>query len=174
VKTIGLSNGMDALVDDEDYERLAGLTWHVMKGGVGKAYIYARTSVKVGNGYKWFLMHRMILGLTGKILGDHRDGDTLNNQRHNLRPCNVSENGCNRHKASGASLFKGVSWNTYMGRWKATIQKSKVMYHLGYFYDEETAAWAYDEAAIRLHGEFANLNFPATRSLTNAPWSIAA
>ena len=32
--------------------------------------------------------------------------------------------------------------------------------HLGYFIDEMDAASAYDEAAMKYHGDFARLNFP--------------
>lgn len=56
------------------------------------------------------------------------------------------------------SPFRGVYWER--GRWRAKIGHQGKKVHLGYFDDEVPAAQAYDEAARRLHGERARLNFP--------------
>jgi phosphatidylglycerophosphatase A len=46
------------------------------------------------------------------------------------------------------------------GKWRAMITYERKKIHLGIFTDEIAAAMAYDEAAKKYHGEFANLNFP--------------
>jgi len=111
-------------------------------------------------------MHREILGLTDrKIHGDHKDHDTLNNRRNNLRIATHSQNMANRssHKNS-TSKFLGVSIETHkrgnkiFKYWHAVISKDRKITFFGHFKTEELAALAYNEAAIKLHGEFANLN----------------
>jgi hypothetical protein len=54
-----------------------------------------------------------------------------------------------------------VSWNKRRKKWFAYIKKDGKEFNLGGFDDEVEAAKAYDEAAKRLHGEFAQLNFSA-------------
>lgn len=59
-------------------------------------------------------MHREILGLVkgdGKIV-DHRDRNTLNNQKYNLRAVNYSLNNYNteRIRKNNKSDFRGVCW----------------------------------------------------------------
>lgn len=63
--------------------------------------------------------------------------------------------------AKGASAFKGVFLaSSGRGVWRARIWNGGERVNLGYFGSEEGAARAYDEAARKLHGEFARLNFP--------------
>jgi hypothetical protein len=58
------------------------------------------------------------------------------------------------------SRFKGVSWCEPRGKWVAQIGSDARTKYLGGFSDEIAAAEAYDEAARRLFGEHAQLNFP--------------
>lgn len=48
--------------------------------------------------------------------------------------------------------------------WQAQISRGGKYEYLGAFQSEEDAARAYDTAAIRVHGEFACLNFPPLAS----------
>jgi len=90
---------------------------------------------------------------------DHKDRNTYNCQRSNLREATRQQQSSNRDKPkSNSSGFKGVDY--YKGRWRARIRRGKVCNHLGYFDSSEDAARAYDRAATRLFGEFAVLNFP--------------
>ena len=60
----------------------------------------------------------------------------------------------------GTSRFKGVSWDRHTRKWIAKIGFNGKQTYLGLFEDEIEAALTYDEAATRLHDEFAWLNFP--------------
>lgn len=103
------------------------------------------------------MMHRHIFGLTDpRILVDHRDHDGLNNQRHNLRVCNHSQNAANSRKTRQPtkSQYKGVSG----GDWVAEITVEGQTLSLGTFKSEIEAAEAYNLAAHKHFGDFSCLN----------------
>ena len=141
--------GLFAKVSDEDYDWLMQYKWSASKSG-GNFYATTSTSKRIP-------MHRMILGLTNpKIKGDHKDRDTLNNQRSNLRKATNSQNQMNK-KPCGKSKYLGVSW--HKTKWKASISIAGKTMHIGLFDSEIDAALAYDNVARKAHGEFANPNF---------------
>jgi len=112
-------------------------------------------------------MSRQILGLTpgDPRQADHRNHDTLDNRRENLRVATRSENCRNRmRRVDNRSGFKGVSWNRERGQWRAQIWTGSTNKLLGTFADPVSAAKAYDEAACERHGEFALLNFPLSQT----------
>jgi len=91
---------------------------------------------------------------------DHEDRNYLNNQRSNLRLATKSQNQANSNlRIDSTSGYKGVTWHVRIMRWQAKIQVRKTRIFLGYFKTPEEAARAYDKAAKRYFGEFANLNF---------------
>lgn len=152
MKEIALTRGYVALVDDDQYERIAACKWYA---AVQPNYVYAaRCSNK-----RIVWMHRVILDARLGENVDHVDGDGLNNQRSNLRLATRSQNQQNQRKKSPASSrFKGVSWNKGNRKWESNIQHHHVRSHLGSFTSEVDAAKAYDSMAYRLFGEFAKLN----------------
>jgi hypothetical protein len=96
--------------------------------------------------------------MNGKYI-DHLDGNGLNNQRSNLRFATKSENGMNRQKQENTtSIYKGVSWHKHNRKWVAYITINGKRSHLGYFISEVDAAKVYNQKAIELFCEFANLN----------------
>ncbi len=62
-------------------------------------------------------------------------------------------------KATTQSKFRGVRKSKTAGLWCAKIAHQGREHHLGTFADEVAAAVAYDEAATRLKGDDARLNF---------------
>jgi len=153
MKKIKLSRGEFVLVDDEDYDYLNQFKWHTLRTK------YAKYATTHKNGKKP-LMHRMILNAKDGEEVDHKDHNGLNNQRNNIRICTSSQNKANRTPC-GKSKYLGV-WFRYKNNKKyikSSIRKHGIYYDLGTFCTEEKAAKAYDDMAIKLHGEFANLNF---------------
>jgi hypothetical protein len=67
--------------------------------------------------------------------------------------------GHNQRSCKGASSkYKGVVFRKDTGRWSASITREKKKYHLGHYDKEEDAAFAYNQAAKELYGEYAALN----------------
>lgn len=97
---------------------------------------------------------------------DHRNGVRDFNAWHNLRLGTRSNNQWNRRSDGGASKYKGVSRFAPKSKpatshsWVARITYGGQRFNLGSFNSEIAAAKAYDEAAMRFHGEHAVLNFP--------------
>lgn len=95
---------------------------------------------------------------------DHANGDRADNRITNLRLADRSQNNQNvRSQTNSSSQYKGVTWDKSRGKWTAGIKKDFVRHNLGRFANEEDAARAHDEAALRLYGEYAKLNFPRPR-----------
>lgn len=65
---------------------------------------------------------------------------------------------------SNKTGFRGVYETSWGGTWFASIKQDGRLIYLGTFLDAESAARAYDEAALLLRGPKARLNFPATES----------
>jgi len=157
MKKIKLTRGLFALVDDDDYEYLNTMKWFAHKRN--NSFYATRKYLN-----KQISMHRQIMGVSDlNIIVDHKDLNTLNNSRSNLRLANKSQNNCNiKQRIDNTSKYKGVAPYRSRGKgplkWRSTISKDNKWHHLGYFKTPEDAAKAYNEAALKYHGEFANLN----------------
>lgn len=86
-------------------------------------------------------------------------GNRRNKQTEQTHACKNGEG--NRWRTTpSSSRYRGVSWHTQTGRWKAQIKVHGKDINLGRHKSEEAAARAYDQAAINARGKEAQLNFP--------------
>ena len=157
-REIPLTQGYVAIVDDEDFGELKRYSWYALKRRHGPM---ARRMMKRDNNGKQrsVYMHRQIMQAPAGMQVDHRNHDTLDNRRANLRICTAHQNLGNMRKRPGlSSRFKGVYWVESRGKWRASISAEKRTKPLGYFEDEVAAARAYNHEAILQFGEFARLN----------------
>lgn len=161
-REIPLTRGFKALVDDEDYNYLNQWKWQYQQD---KQTGYAKRGVYIGGGranpkWKVIMMHKEIMKADKTQKIDHKDGNGLNNQRENLRHCDSAQNMRNSKKRSvpTSSKHKGVCYNKKRGNYQSHIAVGGKKIYLGRYQKEEDAARAYNEAAIKLFGEFALLN----------------
>jgi HNH endonuclease len=161
MKTIQLTQGKSAIVDDEDYEYLSKVKWQARQN-VGKNWIATR-NVRKNCVYSTFYMARIILEAPSNLEVDHINHDTLDNRRINLRLATRSQNCANRRKSErsrfskSSSRFVGVC--KQKNRWQASVSVNGKHKYIGLFQDEEDAARAVDNAKTLMHREFACLNF---------------
>lgn len=153
MRTIKLSKGYVALIDNIDFYKVSKFKWWVSTRAGNTRYAYrmlGRTTQR---------MHRFILGLRNKqrIEVDHVNGDGLDNRKANLRTCTRSQNLANSDRVLGVSGFRGVYGRENS---QAKIGVNRKVIYLGRFGSPVEAARAYDVAAIRYFGAFARLNFP--------------
>ncbi len=153
---IPLSQNKFALIDDEDLGVVSLFKWCVRKRD---NILYAHTWINLNGKDTSLKMHRLIMNAKPDKDLDHKDGDGLNNQKHNLRFCTVAQNAMNKFgNKNSSSQYKGVSWSKRNKNWVASIQTNHKSIYLGSFKSEIEAAQAYDTKAIELFGEFAKIN----------------
>ena len=165
MREIQLGRGFVAQVDDVDFDTVSQLRWKAYKG---KTTHYA--SAKDPETGKRVLMHRLILGVTGRWnFVDHADHNGLNNQRSNIRPCSASQNNANSFGRQRNTPYIGVhfvdpekrkTWKVPGRPFRASFNYQNRKIHAGDFATAEEAAAERDRAILAYHGEFSNLNFP--------------
>ena len=122
--------------------------------------IESRGYVKVCIGREQFRAHRIIWKLfhgTEPEIIDHINGNRSDNRIENLRSVDLTANARSARRHKGVSNYKGV-YAAKGGRWGARIKANSRTLHLGTFDCEAVAAFAYDLAARKFHGDFAITN----------------
>lgn len=154
VKEIQLQNGMVALVDDEDFDRVNEYLWVVR---------FINNSIPVISGVikgkNRYLTH-FILGLSNVT----SNISFLNMNRFDFRKENlieINKTSVSRRKKAhrkSSSKYKGVSWRGDSNKWLAKIKVDGKDYRIGLFVNEDEAAKAYNQVAKEIYGEDYLLN----------------
>jgi hypothetical protein len=152
-KEIILTQGKVAIIDDDDFEYLNQFKWYANNNYAVRCFTVSKNKVNR------ILMHREIMKPNKGMVIDHLDGNTLNNQKNNLRICTHAENMRNsKISINNKSGYKGVSYQENSNNYRAQIKFNNKKINIGDFIDPIDAAKAYNAAALKYHGEFANLN----------------
>lgn len=119
---IQLTKGYVAVIDACD-AHLAEFNWSAMTTAQNNTYAFHRGR----------LLHRMVMGVETfghEVEVDHKNGDTLDCRRANLRCVSPTVNRRNRGaQSNNKSGFVGVHYSTHDKRWRAGIEGV----HLGSF-----------------------------------------
>jgi len=159
MKSIPLSQGQFALVDDCDFDELSKHKWCAFWDEAVKGFYAIRTALPEK---KTVRMHRFILGLDhgDKRQGDHKNRNTLDNQRSNLRVVTQEDNkrnkGMQRNNTSG---YTGV--DRFMGiKWRVMCNIKGKKKHIGLFSSLEDAAQVSFLFSYLHNGEFSRYSHP--------------
>jgi len=146
----------EVVIDSEDWNKINYFKWHVNYSPHIKNF-YCITNKK---DKKHLKLHRLILDIVdSKIIIDHINHNTLDNQKKNLRICTPAENSKNmKMPKNNISGYKGVSWHKASNKWQSHIRINNIEIYLGLYNNKLQAAKAYNKAAIKYSGEFACLN----------------
>jgi hypothetical protein len=147
---IDLTNGGQAVIDDEDYARVSAHRWCRSRNG----YAYS-----TGPKRETLYLHRLVVGASGGEQVDHKNRDRLDCRRENLRKVTSAQNLMNKSISKvNTSGYKGVSFDKRRNKWRSRIKLNGKELNLGYYSTREDAARAYNGMAAELFGEYACLN----------------
>lgn len=139
------NNICHAIIDIEDYDNVKLYKW-----SLSKKHIHSKRA-------GW--LHRFILNSECGCIVDHKNRNGLDNRKCNLRSTNASLNAANsKLNSRNSSGFKGVSWFKNAKLWRSCITVDGKFISLGYHKNQEDAAIAYDNAALKYFGNHAATN----------------
>jgi hypothetical protein len=137
----------EVLVDDNVWHKFSKAGWNINKDG------YIQGNRNFGK------MHRYLMEAKEGEIVDHINNIRHDNRISNLRIVSFVDNSHNKvKKANTSSKYFGVSFFKRDKKWRVNISHNHKKYHLGSFENEEDAAKAYNDKAIELYGDSANLN----------------
>lgn len=140
------SKGEEFYFDLEDFDLIKDYCWQVDTYG----YVVT-TTVR---------MHRLIMNVNDlNIDVDHKNHNTKDNRKGNLRLTTKSQNQMNKKKSkNNTSGVTGVSFMKNRNKWISYIQKDNKNHILGYFVNFEEAVNARKDAEEKLFGEYSYKN----------------
>ena len=133
---------------------------NVRKAGEKAGYIHNHDGyVRICIAKKQYMAHRLIFlmfhGFMPRYI-DHIDLNRSNNKIENLRQANWSQNNSNKNvRKDSKTGVKGVIYLKKIDRYWSRINVDGKMKHLGHFKNIDDAAKAYQDAARKIHKEYA-------------------
>lgn len=155
-----------SIIDTEELEKLIKieLSWHPQWFDFTQSYYASATEYYINNDGErkqtTRKLHNIIMNTNEKI--DHKNHDTLDNRKENLRIISVANNGMNRKSKNknNKSGYRNVFWSTGDNAWLVALQVEGKQRYFGRFKLEDVhlAGICAEEARQRIYKEFAGLN----------------
>jgi hypothetical protein len=138
----------EIIIDTEDLEKLIKLnySWHVVYMECTKSY-YGRTTIYYRDEHnkrkgRVIYLHQIIMGIIdASVHIDHKNHDTLNNTKNNLRVIEKNKNLKNRQgkNSNNKSGYRNVCWIEDCEKWVVQLQINGKNTMLGKFDDVDEA-----------------------------------
>ena len=153
MKSVILTQGKMAFIDDEDFDKVSKYKWFAVKNG--NTFYAGRYISGTKNPRKKEWMHHLIMGRPDEGYEiDHRDGDGCNNQKVNMRIVTHRINMQNIiNSSTPSSKYPGVSWHKLRNKWRSCFNIGNKQIHLGLFDNELDAYNKYKNAIENLENK---------------------
>lgn len=147
-----------AIVDDDDFEYLKHYTW---------SFDRYTNRVRCNSKYAPSRRLNLIIAIVNNLNSSsaeykliYRNNNILDNRKSNLELSTTKNINLrsNRKQQRATSKYRGVDFHKKNRKWVARIKVNKNQIYLGSFQDQNNAAEAYNEAAVKYHGQYAQLN----------------
>lgn len=159
MEVIELTNGLIVFVDDIDYDFLLSMGVWAASGKQDKEYAVHHD--KIGMLVVCISMSRVVMerilgeNIPDGLLVDHKNRNTLDNRRENLRLATKSQNAMNSELPNNnTSGYKGIDYRIKRKQWRARITVDGSVKHLGWFQSKEDAIKAREAAEMEYYKEF--------------------
>ena len=135
--------------DLEDYDKIKDYCWSEL---INEKDNYHELKAWDILSHKSIHMHQLILDVNC----DHKDRNTFNNRKNNLRKATTTENNRNRGVfKNNTSGIIGVNFEKQSKMWRSRINVNNNRIQLGLFIDKKDAIIARLKAEAKYYGEFA-------------------
>lgn len=147
---IPLTQGLYALIDKDDAVMLGQWRWNA-----SCKQQYATRSISIDGSRKMLYLHRLLLPTQLHV--DHKNGNSLDNRRSNIRPATVSQNLRNKRIRIDNTLGVIGVTKHLKGRkvWQAWVRVDGRKKSLGYYGTIEEASEARRNGEKLYYGEWA-------------------
>lgn len=147
---IGLSKGKAAIIDKIDSNNIK---WYLGANGYAQHKSRGEKGIYL---HRWVMARKLKRDLLPTEYVDHKNGDTLDNRRCNLRLCTMSQNLANaKVRSNNTTGAKGVSLDKRNGHYTAHYYINSKKHHIGSYKTLKEAAAARRKKELELYGDFA-------------------
>lgn len=132
---------LECLIDIQNLNELIKRRWFAAYNNTSKSF-YAYSKISVNKKRVTLQMHRIITNCPKGLVVDHINHNTLDNRLKNLRICTDAQNKQNQISTiatSKTSKFRGVSYDSKMGKYRAYCSHNGNKIHIGIFETEAEA-----------------------------------
>lgn len=146
------------IIDLEDLERVINFpyTWFAKYNHTNdEYYVVASVYYPELQQSRPIFLHQFLMNANGKDV-DHKNNDTLNNRKSNLRVVEESNNSKNRkgRNKNNTSGYRNVSWDKKYNKWIVQMQINGKNKKIGSFDDVHEAGKFAEEMRQKHYGEF--------------------
>ena len=110
------------LIDAEDIDKIKNYRWCLAKNLNGGWYAFTNCE----KGKKMYL-HRFIMDCPEDKVIDHKNGNTLDNRKRNLKICTQRQNNQNKKMSNNnTSGYRNIYWNKINNTWDIQIKHKRI------------------------------------------------